>query len=63
MVVLIDKVEKVGEEAKCKWCDAIVHYERDDVFKIEHYYHNTIKMCEAVNCPKCNCLIYLCGDE
>ena len=63
MVVLLDGVKNVGEEAKCKWCDSIVHYEPADMLKIEHYYHDGIRICPAINCPKCYCVIYLCEDK
>jgi hypothetical protein len=59
MVKVVDGVENVGEEIKCKDCGSIIHFECGDLFSVEYFFNGTKRRNEAVECPKCGWLVYL----
>lgn len=58
MIKLLDGIEDVGEEVKCKECGSVVHCGEYDWQKVSYYYHNELHFNEAIDCPKCDCVIY-----
>ena len=62
MIKVLDGVENIGEELKCEWCGSVIHFEDEDLFDVEYYIHDTKRNNQAINCPKCQCLIFRWED-
>ena len=63
MIKVLEGIENIGEEIKCKECDSIVHCEYQDWKRIEYVYGGTRRVNEAIDCPKCYCTIRRWKDE
>ena len=63
MIKLLEGIENVGEEVKCKECGSVIHCEEKDWHKVSYIYCNELRVNEAIDCPKCYCTILRWEDR
>ena len=63
MIKLLEGIEDVGQEVKCKECGSVVHCGEYDWQKVRYFYHHKERVNESIDCPKCHCCIYRWEDR
>lgn len=63
MIKVLEGIQNIGEEVKCKECGSIVHCEEQDWEKTSYIWNDEVRVNEVIDCPSCWCRIYRWEDR